>query len=226
MLFTSYPAAWRELADITKATHRKYCDMHGYDYFADCSETKMVARSPFVDRPHPEGFIPLRYFIKFQLLEHFLDKDACGMDYETAAWVDADCLVTNYNRPLADWPGEIVTAADINAVHPTVIIVRKSTRTRRFIWACNNAGRTLFQHHEWCDNECLRYFDAALYKGIVTYYPAQDMCAQTPGLYPIPPDLRAEDEWTRQSWMLHLSALSLPERIERAKSAVQELHLL
>lgn len=227
LLLTSSPASWGKLADITTATMRKYCALHGYDFHHDVSSTSMPARSPFVDRPQPEGHIPLRYFVKFQLLEHFLDSDACRKDYDTVAWLDSDCVVTNYARPLESWPGEIATAYDVNAVHPTVIIVRKSLRTQSFLWACNNTGRTMFQHHEWSDNECLRYFSAAPpYKDIISYYSAQDLCAMTPGLYPIPAHIRAQYEWTPQSWTLHLSALSLDERIERAAAAVKELNLL
>lgn len=226
MLLTSSPTDWHGLTDITTATMRKYCARHGYDFFHDKSETKMPARTPFVNVPAPEGHVPLRYFVKFHLLEHFLDSEACRKEYDTVVWLDSDCVVTNYERPLSDWPGEIVTAYDVNTVHPTVIIVRKSPKTREFIWACNTTGRTLFQHHEWADNECLRYFSAAQHKDTITYYSAQDMCAMTPGLYPIPADLRAPYEWTLRSWTLHLSALGLDERIERAKNAVLELNLL
>ena len=171
---------------------RAYCTIHGYDFYHDVSSTMMPAASPFVNQPKPQGHVPLRYFVKFQLLEHFLDTEACQKDYEVVAWLDSDCLITNYDRALSDWRGDIVSAYDVNAVHPTVIIVRKSLDTREFIWACNNTGRTLFQHHEWADNECLRYFAAAHHKDIVWYYSAQSMCAMTPGLYPIPPDIRAQ----------------------------------
>lgn len=220
MLFTSYPPAWKPLAAITCATQKRYADIHGFDYFADCSEMRMSARTPFVDRPAPEGFVPLKYFVKFHLLDYFLDEEACGKDYDTVVWLDSDCLVTNYDRELSEWPGAIVSAYDVNAVHPTVIIVRKSPETREFIWACNNTGRTMFQHHEWSDNECLRYFAAAHHKDIVTYYSAQDMCAMPPGVYPIPPRIRQRYEWTADSWTLHLSALPLDRRIEIAKQYI------
>ena len=235
MVVTSYPPynpelpgpQWPDLAKITTATHRRYCEKWGYDYFEDCSDTKMPARTPFVNVPPPEGYVPLRYFVKFHLLDHFLNFDSCREEYETVVWLDADCVVTNYDRPLTQWPGEIVTAYDVNAVHPTVIIVRKSPRSRGFIWACNNTGRTMFQHHEWSDNEALRYFSAAPpYKDIITYYSAQDLCAMTPGVYPIPPDIRAQYEWTANSWTLHLSALSIERRIEIAKQYIKDYNLL
>jgi hypothetical protein len=227
MLLTSYPPAWQELAEITTASHRKYAQKHGYDYFADCSETSMQARSAFVDRPAPTGWVPVKYFIKFALLEHFLDASSCRKEYDTVVWLDSDCLITNYDRPLSDWPGEIVTAYDVNAVHPTVIMARNSLRTRGFVWACNNAGRTMFQHHEWSDNECLRYFSAAPpYKDIISFYSAQDLCAMPPGVYPIPEDVRAQYEWTEESFSLHLSALSLEKRVALASAWVREYNLL
>lgn len=227
LLLTSSPPHWQPLADITTATMKRYCARHGYDFFHDVSDTKMPARSPFTDRPQPTGHVPLRYYIKFQLLEYFLDPESCRKDYDTVAWLDSDCVVTNYDRPLTDWPGEIVTAYDVNAVHPTVIVARKSPRTRGFLWACNNTGRTLFQHLDWADNECLRYFSAAPpYKDIISFYSAGDMCAMTPGLYPIPAFAREPYEWTPQSWTLHLSALGLDERVRRATEVVERLKLL
>jgi hypothetical protein len=226
MLLTSYPPAWRELADLTTATHRKYADAHGYDYFADCSETMMPARSPYTDAPK-NGYVPTRYFIKFALLDYYLDAEACGVHYDEVAWVDDDLLFTRFDLPLSTWWGDVVTAFDVNGVHPTVIVVRNSVRTRGFMWACNNAGRTLYGTHDWSDNLVLRFFSASPpYNDVMRYVSAQQLCAMTPGLYPIPADVRAEYEWDENSLALHLSALPLETRIAMAKEWIDRLGLL
>src|SRR6202051_3438036 len=87
LLLTSLPPAWQGFADITTATMRKYCEARGYEIFADCSETSMPLKSPWTDQPK-SGYCPPRYFIKFALLEHYLDKNSCLKESDTVAWID------------------------------------------------------------------------------------------------------------------------------------------
>jgi hypothetical protein len=225
IIVTSSPPAWKPLTDITALSMRRYADRHGYDFFHDVSDTMMPGRTPFINGAQPKPFVPLRYYVKFHLLEYFLDAQACGREYDEAVWLDADCLIANADRVLSDWTGEIVTAYDCNGVHPTVIMARKTDRSRAFLWACNNIGRTLFQHHDWSDNECLRYFNAAPpYRDIITFYSAQDLCAMSPGVYPIPPAVREPYELTSHSWTLHLSALPLQQRVALAQQFLANQH--
>jgi len=186
----------------------------------------MPLKSPWTDQPK-SGYWPTRYFIKFALLEHYLDKNSCLKEYDTVAWIDSDCIVSRYDLPLSTWLGDVVTAWDVNALHPTVIIVRNSLLTRGLMWACNSAGRTLFATHDWSDNLCLRFFSATPpYDKLMRYYSAKELCAMPPGVYPIPPDIRSQYEWDETSWSLHLSALTLEARIKMATAFVDDHKLL
>src|ERR1700730_3434825 len=226
LLLTSYPPAWRELAAITTATMRRYCDAQGYEFYADCSETSMPHRSPLTTE-QPTGYIPTRYFIKFALLEHFLNPESCKKYYDEVAWIDSDCVVSRYDLPLSKWSGSIVTAYDPNGLHPTVIIARQEPDVAGFLWACNNAARTLFGQHDWSDNMALRFFSATPpYHNLVKYYSAQELCAMPPGLYPIPERVRKEYEWDETSFSIHLSAMGLEDRIRIASAFVKERGLL
>lgn len=244
LVVTSYPPhrgnenpGWPDLAKLTVATQRKYCEKWGYDFYEDISNVSGKVRSPWVD-DRKEGFAPMRTMIKFPLLEHFMTKEMCRKEYTHVVWIDADCVVTRYDLPLTKWLqteyqgegaalGDLVLAHDVNGVHPTVIMVRNTVLTRGLIWACGNAGNTMFMQHDWSDIMALRFFLASPpYDHLVKFYSAKELCAMPPGVYTIPSDVRSQYEWTPESWMLHLSALSLEKRIEFATKAIKDLNLL
>jgi hypothetical protein len=243
MVVTSYPPrrgnedpCWEDLAKYTCATQAKYCQKWGYDYYVDVSSVSAPVRSPWVD-DRKGGYAPMRTMIKFPLLEHWLTKEACGKEYDYVVWIDADCVVTNYELPLTKWLngmdgegsyiGDLVLAKDVNGLHPTIIMVRNTKTTRGLIWACGNAGRTMYMQHDWSDILAFRFFlDTPPYDHLVMYYSAKELCAMPPSVYTIPPDVRAEYEWDQDSWTLHLSALTIEKRIEFAKHAVEKLNLL
>lgn len=241
IIITSYPPPapgvpgphWQDLAAITCATHKKYADLHSYDYAIDVSNVQAKVRTPWVDDPKRKETIyaPLRTMIKFPLLAHYLDKEACRKDYEYVVWLDADVLITRFNLPLTIWinahSSPLVLAYDVNGLHPTVIMVRNCVETRGLVWACDNAGRTMWMNHDWSDIMALRFYLATPpYEYTAQYYSAKELCAMPPGVYPIPPDVRAEYEWTPESFSLHLSALDLKTRVAIATKWVEDYKLL
>lgn len=216
LLYTSYPPWWKPLADITTATHRKYAEKWGWDYFADCSDVSGPLSSPWVDQK-VAGFAPLRTMIKFPLMEHFMTEAACQKKYDWVIWLDADCVVTNYNREFR-FSSDVVMPFDVNGLHPTVFAVRNTPLTRGLIWACKEAGTRMFQQHGWSDIMAWRFFlDTPPYSHLVEYVSAKELCAMPPGVHPMPKDVNNLYAWDEYSWTVHLSALSLEKRIELAK---------
>lgn len=245
MMVTSYPpkrpgekVGWPDLAAITIPTHQRYAEKHGYSLYVDQSDISARMQSQWVDE-QKSGYAPLRFMIKFRLLEHFLREEDCGEQYDWVVWVDADCLFTNYERPLTDWMnecsgddstyvGDVVLAKDVNGLHPTVIMVRNSLRTRGLIYACRDGGTRMWQLHSWSDIMALRFYLATEpYSHLPVYHWARELCAMPVGVYTtIPDDVRREHEWTPESLTLHLSALSLEERCKIAKQYLERLALV
>lgn len=236
---THKPPYWSDLAEITVATQKKYCALHGYDHHLDVSDAM-----DFVSSAEP-GAVPklerIRYRVKFDLMAHFMSPDRCGKAYDWVCWLDGDVLMTNYDVPLTKFLGQgkastgtedgqlgdLILPYDCNSLHPTVIAARCTTRMRGLMFELTGIGWKLFGTKEWSDNYGLRFAIATPpYRDFVWWHSARELCAQAPGLYPIPADVRAEYEWYEGSLSLHLSALPLSRRIEIAKQYVDKLALL
>jgi hypothetical protein len=85
----------------------------------------------------------------------------------------------------------------------------------------------MFVNHKWSDIMAFRFFlEGPPYSHLPRYFSAKELCAMPPGIYPTPPDVRAEYEWTPESWTVHFSALSIPVRIALAKKWIQDYNLL
>ena len=230
---------WQDLADITWATQRKYCERWGYDRHEDISDLYERVRSPIMGSSLGEP-APIKYFIKFVLFRHFLDPDACGKEYDYVVWIDSDVVITNYEIPLEKffngrpgtnederWGGDIVLSRDPNGLHATVIIMRRTPHTLGFSWANLNAGMTYFQLDGWADQLSMRMFlQTPPYSEMIHYHSVKTLCAMPPGIYPIPTRVRELYEWEPGDFSLHLSALSTEKRIEIASEYVERLGLL
>jgi hypothetical protein len=230
LILTSHPREWHELAAITCATHAKYADAQGYDYHADCSNLSAPNTLPWWGEK-PKGAIPIRGFRKLDLMLYYLDPEKCGRQYDWVVWLDADLLVTNYAIPIAKWtdqtPCGLVLPYDANGHNATVIMAKNTDLTYDFLWACNNAGRTMFIRHDWAEMEAMRYFlQTPPYDYLATYFSVKALCGMPRGQYPIPGRVMDKYTWAPGDFALHLSALSLEKRIGIASYIVEELKLL
>lgn len=227
LIVSSAPPSWAPLTDLTWATMRKYADRHGYSFHADVSDISAPARSPEWGKG-VDGYLPLRGFIKLDLLLHFLDSQSCRSEYDAVCWFDADMLVTNYDYRLPLSMASIVLPYDTNGMNATVILASQSRLTRDFLWAANNAGRTMFLKHDWAEMEAMRYFSQTppYHHEFIQYHSVQTLCAMPPGVYPIPEVSRKQYEWTPESLAVHFSALDVPTRVQMAKEWVERLGLL
>jgi len=206
----------------------KYAAKHGYDFHTDVSNISAPVRSPEWGAP-VTGYIPIRGFIKLDLMLHFLDPESCKREYDYVAWLDADMLITDYEKPLPlnDWG--VVLPYDANGHNATVIVASKYRYARDFLWACNNAGRTMFLKHDWAEMEAMRYFlqtPPYSWEGFAVYHSVAELCAMPPDVYPIPDVTRKRYEWTSESFAVHFSALSLELRVQMAKEWTERLGLL
>lgn len=229
---------WEDLAAYTIATQRKYCAKWGYDFHLDISD--LWERAQGTKRNSPPGeMVPIYYKIKFLLFEHFLQPEKCGKEYDYVVWLDSDLLVTNYDIELecffngmgnsqARCKRDIILTHDVNGLHATVIMLRRSPYTLGFVWANANAGMRYFMEDFWSDQLSMRMMlQTPPYSEMVRYESVKTLCAMTPGIYPIPEEARKIYEWDeKESFALHLSALSMEKRIEIAKDYTERLGLL
>ena len=218
LLMTSFPPSWVELAKITTKTHSDYAKAHGYDYAHDCSD--------FQDRVWPQGHhMGIRGFVKLDLMLHYLPR------YEYVMWIDADALVTNYEIPIEQYRSPGVTMGyDHNGFHSTVFIAHSTELVYNYFWSANNLGRRFFLAHDMHEMESLRYFAGTPpYDKLLTFYSAKELCSILATEYVDsgqPLKVSGQFAWTKGDWILHLSALPLQRRIERAGEYASMLGLI
>ena len=230
---------WQDLAAYTCATHRKYCEMHGYSYKLDTSDIWEPTKP--THRGQPMGpSSPIRYAVKFRLFQHYLDPDSCKEEWDAVVWLDSDLLVCNYNIPLEKFLnsqpgtddasahlGDIILTYDPNGLHATVIMMRRSDLTLGFAWANGNAGDTLYRGHDWSDQLSQRFFlMTPPYRDLIWYHSIKSLCAMPPDVYPIPKRVRRHFEWEEGDFAVHFSAMSIPQRIKLAQDYCERLALL
>jgi hypothetical protein len=235
---------WADLAELTCATHRKYCERHGYEYHLDVSDIWETHR-PTRRGEASIGFVPIKYKIKFLLFQHFLDPDACGQEYDHVVWLDSDLVITNYDIPLekffnsklaADgigengmgFVGDIILSYDCNGLHATVIMMRRSSQTLGFAYANGEAGMRYHITDDWSDQLTMRMFLATPpYQWLPWFHSVKTLCAQPPGIYTHTPErARKPYEWSEGDFALHLSALPIAKRIELAQEWIEKYDLL
>lgn len=207
---------------------QRYADKQGYDFVANVSDVHGPVRTPHWGEG-VSGYIPIRGFIKLDLMLHYLDKESCRREYDWVVWLDADLLVTNVCIGLDDCmhARPLVVPFDANGINATVIMAKNQVLVRDLLWAANNAGRTMFLRHDWAEMESLRYFlQTPPYKDVVEYASVKHLCAMPPGVYPIPDVTRKKYEWEPGDFAVHFSALSVEKRTEMAREYVDRLGLL
>lgn len=215
IIVTSHPAAWDELAAITCETHKRYCDRWGFDYDVD--------RSDLVDSRQGGEKISIRGFVKFNRILHFMPM------YKYVLWLDADLVVTNLEYRMFFERAPIMACYDWNGFNSTVQLIRSTPRAQAFYWACNNTGRDLFLYHGWHEMEAMRYFSSKPpYQSMIDCISVKEVCAVLPDEYVeagVPREIMAPYAWEPGDFAVHLSALSLPRRIDLAQKYAQELHV-
>lgn len=228
---------WADLYEIVGATHRKYCERWGYAYYLDVSDIWEPINPTIRGLPKGESK-PIYYKIKFLLFQHFLDPDSCLTEYDWVVWLDGDLLITNYDKPLNDffngmtgdqgYRGDLVYAHDPNGLHATVIMMRRSPLTLGYAFANGDAGMRYFGQDYWSDQLSARMFlQTPPYRDLVVFHSIKELCAMPPDVYThIPERARKPYEWEPGDFALHLSALSIAQRIELATKWVQEYNLL
>lgn len=218
-LVSSAPPDWRPLRNITWHLMAEYAAQWGYHFRAD--ESALMHKAP-------EGNFPLRGFRKFDLLIHLL-----GEGYEWVVWLDADAVITNKSvriEPFTKRAGvkDLVIGYDVNGHHTTVIMCRNTPLLRDFLWACNNAGRSMFIAHPWHEMESMRYFlQTPPYNTLAHYESVKALCPILHSEYErfgMPANVGQAYSWEPGDWILHLSALSLQRRVVLAQHFADPSH--
>ena len=203
-LVTSWPSRWRDLAAVTNATKKAYCDRWGYDFITD--ESDLTERG-----------IPIMGFRKLDLLLHAMRDDR----YAYVAWVDADALVTNPEHKIEYFvsPG-ITVGYDGNGHNTTVIIAHNAPLVRQYLHACNTMGRNFFLGTPWHEMDAMRYFAATEpYNTLLHRVSCKELCPMLAAEYDQwhPRWFTEPFGWEPGSWILHLPALPDDTRLRLAK---------
>lgn len=235
-------ASWADLSELTWATQKRYCEKWGYTFHGDVSDLHETYKSPIRGVP-PIPNVPIYYKIKFILFKHFLNPDSCKEEWDWVVWLDSDLLVTNYEIPLEKFMngskgadtdegghqlGDILLTYDVNGLHATVIMLRRTPYTLGYAYMNAEAGMRYYMRDYWSDQLSQRLaLQTPPYRDLVWYHPVKALCAMPPDTYrDIPKRARAMYEWDESSLALHLSALSMRDRIRIAKEYVDRLDLL
>jgi hypothetical protein len=220
--------------DITWATQRKYAERHGYDFVADVSNVA-AKDEPTHFGQQSLGYLPLRGFIKLDLLLHYLDPVSCQREYDWVVWLDSDLLVTNYDIPISQWTeirennddGTLVLPYDANGHNATVIIANNNDLVYDFLWACNSIGRKYYLRDSWAEMNAMRFFaQTEPYNYLVLYRSIKELCGMPPNAYGIPRRVAAKYEWSKGDFAVHFSAMSTEDRAKFARKYADELGLL
>ena len=182
---------------------------------------------------------------KFMLFQRFLNPELCGREYDHVVWLDSDLVITNYEIPLEKFfngklaangigedgrgfVGDIILSYDVNGLHATVIMMRRSSQTLGFAYANGEAGMRYFGLDDWSDQLSMRMFLATPpYQWLIWYHSVKTLCAQPPDTYLHTPErARKPYEWSEGDFALHLSALPIVRRIELAKDYIERYALL
>ena len=230
-------AEWADLASLTWATQRAYCDRHGYDFHGDVSDIWDNVASPWQHTPPPIAYAPIRHFQKIRLMLHFMTPERCRQNFDWVCWLDADLVIGDYDTPLTKWTntrgadsgeeqvygGDFILPWDVNTYHPTVMMARCTTQMRALMWAMTEAGQRLYHLHDWSEHMALKFFSYPPYRDAIHQHSAKVLCAMPPGVHPMPDDVRALYEYEEGvSFALHLSAMSIEKRIELARAFIAE----
>lgn len=207
MVVSSAPPAWSELVAQTWPLMHAWTERHGYDFAPDVSDLR--------DR----NGRPIRGFVKLNLLEHYL------REYSRVLWLDADLVITNPEASMERLMGlaghGITFGYDVNGHHSTIIAAWSDQLVRDYLWAANNAGRSMFIDHPWHEMEALRYFaQTSPYREVVCWRSIKETCPIRKAeyvQYGFPLDIGVDYDWTPEAFALHLSALSLDRRITLAR---------
>ena len=165
---------------------------------------------------HNGQMVPIRGFVKFDLLLHFLPH------YKYVVWLDADLIVTDHRLDMVDmlFFSYVVVGYDWNSFNSTVIACRSTDAVWAYLWACNNTGRNMFLDHGWHEMQALKYFaEFPPYNNLIGYESCKKLAAILPEEYEphgVPRRVMEPYAWAPGDFAVHLSALSLPRRIELA----------
>lgn len=220
-VFSSWPTSWRPLTEITAATHRKWCEKWSYDYYADDgTDVEDTAWLPCTGQYTKN---PIMGFVKLDLFLYLLPY------YKRVIWLDADMLVTNYEKNPVQAGGDIIMPYDYNGHNATVIAAKHTDLVFDFFWASNNTGRKYFMNDNWREMNAMRFFSATPpYLHLIEYRSIKELCPILGPEYApyVPERVSAKYSWDPGDWTCHLSAFSLEKRIALAQRIADEQGLL
>jgi hypothetical protein len=215
--------------DLTWATQRKWCERHGYDYVTDVSNVADKDQPTHFGQ-QPLGYLPIRGFVKLDLLLHYLDPHSCRKEYDIVCWLDSDLVVSNYDIPLSRWMNtteHLLLCYDINGHNSTVIGARNTDLVFDLMLAANTIGRKYFLRDAWMEMNALRFFlQTPPYAGMVNYVSVKELCAIPPEIYGIPRRSVEKYEWASGDFACHFSAMGTEERARFARAFVEANGLL
>lgn len=198
----TYTLDWFSLMSVTLESLEKYCSKHGYE----------LSANEYVQYGQYTGKDKLRE-IKNCLLEN-----------DVVLSLDADTLITNHTIKVEDFiddEHDFFISKDYNGLNAGVFIIKKSTWSFAFLDYINAISGTTEIH---CEQDAINAFIKRFGAEKIKFIPQEKLNSYLYELYPEIGKLSYEQgQWQTGSFVLHLPAKSLTERIEIFKNRLNDI---
>ena len=200
---------YQDLADITDATKREYCERHGYQFFVLKEKTYSDCM----------GFNKIGYVLNL-FKQH--------PDIEWLLFSECDAMITNLTIPITDKIDEdyhFVIPVDRLNINAGNFLVRNSEAGRQYLQMIMSMEPE-YANKEWAEQQAIidtidRYTD------IVKIVPQRHMNSYEPEVYDYC-DCRIDvlgtsGKWEPGDWIVHWPGLHKPIRMWRSEELTQQV---
>jgi hypothetical protein len=200
---------YQDLADLTDAPKREYCERYGYKFFV-LKETK---------------YSPVMGFNKIHFSLEILNENP---DVEWLLFSECDATVTNLTIPMSDKINNdyhVILPVDVNNINAGNFLVRNSPEGRAYLQMIID-HEELYSTHEWAEQQAMietiqDYSDTVLLvyqKYMNSYQPeAYDYADVSKDLF------GNSGAWEKGDWIVHWPGLHKPVRMQLAQQMLEQI---
>ena len=201
---TLYTPEYADLANITLASRKKYCQKHGYHLH--------IQTAPLSDR----GLA----WDKSVLISKALEVA------DVVVWNGVDVVFMNLEFKVESLLEEfkefsMILSTDVYGINSDNLIFRKSPWSEQFLFAVSTLGYAFYRNHPWVEQEAIiRFASSPPYQGKIGYAPQNKMNSYLNDLYGRP--TAWPGHYQKGDWLVHLPGIPNEKRIEVIKSRLSQ----
>jgi hypothetical protein len=200
---------YQDLADLTDAPKREYCERYGYKFFV-LKEAK---------------YSPVMGFNKIHFSLEILNENP---DVEWLLFSECDATITNLTIPMSDKINNdyhVILPVDVNNINAGNFLVRNSPEGRAYLQMIIDSEE-LYATHEWAEQQAMietiqDYSDTVLLvyqRYMNSYQPeAYDYADVSKDLF------GNSGTWEQGDWIVHWPGLHKPIRMHLAKEMLTKV---